>query len=70
MYCLKPPFRNDYQNVFVQNLIFNGRIRNGLDFPGGSGGRNLLAVQETRILSLGQEDPLEESMETHSGILA
>ena len=28
------------------------------------------AMQETRILSLGQEDPLEKGMATHSSILA
>ena len=27
-------------------------------------------MQETRVRSLGQEDPLEEEMETHSSILA
>ena len=27
-------------------------------------------MQETPVLSLGQEDPLEKEMETHSGILA
>ena len=27
-------------------------------------------MQETRVQSLGQEDPLEEGMATHSGILA
>ena len=27
-------------------------------------------MQETRVLSLGQEDPLEEEMATHSNILA
>ena len=27
-------------------------------------------MQETRVLSPGQEDPLEEEMATHSGILA
>ena len=32
--------------------------------------KNLLAVQETRVPSLGQEDPLEKEMATHSGILA
>ena len=30
----------------------------------------LPAVQETRIQSLGWEDPLEEEMATHSSILA
>ena len=31
--------------------------------------KNLLAVQVTRVPSLGQEDPLEEEMTTHSSIL-
>ena len=32
--------------------------------------KNLSAMWETRVRSLGQEDPLEESMATHSSILA
>ena len=32
--------------------------------------KNLTTVQETRVQSLGQEDPLEKEMATHSGILA
>ena len=32
--------------------------------------KNLPAVQETWVQSLGQEDPLEEKMATHSSILA
>ena len=32
--------------------------------------KNLLAVQETRVQSLGQDDPLEREMTTHSSILA
>ena len=32
--------------------------------------KNLPAMQETQIQSLGWEDPLEKSMATHSGILA
>ena len=32
--------------------------------------KNLLAVQETRVQSLGGENPLEEGLETHSSILA
>ena len=32
--------------------------------------KNLPAVQETRFLSLSQEDPLEKGMATHSSILA
>ena len=33
-------------------------------------GKNLPAVQETRVQSLGQGDPLEKEMATHSSILA
>ena len=32
--------------------------------------KNLPAVQETRVRSLGQEDPLEKETATHSSILA
>ena len=32
--------------------------------------KNLPAVQETQVRSLGREDPLEEGMATHSSILA
>ena len=32
--------------------------------------KNLPAVQETRVQSLGREDPLEKEMATHSSILA
>ena len=31
---------------------------------------NLSAIQETQVQSLGQEDPLEKRMATHSSILA
>ena len=32
--------------------------------------KNLPAVRETWVQSLGQENPLEEGLATHSGILA
>ena len=32
--------------------------------------RNLPAMQETQVQSLGQEDPLEKEMATHSSTLA
>ena len=32
--------------------------------------KNLPAMQETQVQSLGQKDPLEEEMATHSSILA
>ena len=39
-------------------------------FPSGSVVKNLPAMQEPQVGSLGWEDPLEEDMETHSSILA
>ena len=42
-------------------------------FPGGSAVKNLPALQETWetwVQSLGQEDPWEEGMASHSSILA
>ena len=32
--------------------------------------KNLPALQETQVQSLGQEDPLEKGMATHSSVLA
>ena len=41
-----------------------------MGFPGGSVVKILPVMQETRVRSLGQEDPLEMEMATHSSILA
>ena len=44
-----------------------------MGFPSGSVVKNLPAVQETQetqVWSLGQEEPLDEKMATHSNILA
>ena len=41
-----------------------------MGFPGGSVVKNLPAVQETWVQSLGWEDPLKKEMATHSSILA
>ena len=41
-----------------------------MGFPGGSVVKNVTAKQETQVPSLGQEDPLEKEMTTHSSILA
>ena len=40
-----------------------------MELPGSSDGSQP-AVQETQVRSLGQEDPLEEGMASHSNILA
>ena len=42
-------------------------------FPGGTVVKNMPTIQETQeiwVQSLGQEDPLEQEMITHSSILA
>ena len=39
-------------------------------FPGGSAVKNPPVMEETRVQSLGREDPLEKGMATHSSILA
>ena len=60
-------------------LSFSVLLGKGLDFPGSASGlkkknqKTHLPMQETQktwVRSLGQEDPLEEGMATHSRILA
>ena len=49
------------------------RMTRAISFPSGSVVKNLPAVQEkweTQVRALGQGDPLEEDMATHSSILA
>ena len=41
-----------------------------MGFSGGAIVKNLPAMGKTQVQSLGQEDPLEEEMATHSSILA
>ena len=41
-----------------------------MGFPGGAVVKNLPAMQEIQVRSLGWEDPLEEEMTTHCSILA
>ena len=40
------------------------------DFPSGSMVKNLPAKEEMQVWSLGQQDPLEKEMATHSSSLA
>ena len=39
-------------------------------FPDSSDGKRMPAMQETRVQSQGQKDPLEKGMANHSSILA
>ena len=41
-----------------------------MGFPSGSAIKKLPAMQKTQVQSLGQEEPLEEGVATHSSILA
>ena len=41
-----------------------------MGFPGGSVIKNLPVMQEMWVRSLGQEDPLEKEMASHSRVLA
>ena len=50
--------------------LLSASIRLAWGFPGVSVVKNLPAMQETWVWSLGQEDHLEEGVATHSSILA
>jgi len=55
----------------IQDLVIH--IGNNSRFPSGSVIKNLPAMQEmqeTQVLSLSQEDPLEAGTATHSSVLA
>ena len=41
-----------------------------MEFPVAQTVKNLPAMQETGVQSLGQEDPLEKGMATHSSVLS
>ena len=53
--------------LMCQSWLQAAFVSNKLDFPGGWDG---LQIQEIWVQSLGQEDPLEEGMATHSSVLA
>ena len=56
----------------MDNTLATSRLHSSsfLGFPSASDGKNLSAMQETQVWFLGQEDPLEKRMATHSSILA
>ena len=51
-------------------ILINYILHIIMGFPGGSAVRNLPAMHETWIRSLGWEDPLEKGMATQSSIFA
>ena len=58
-----------YRKTVYRNTLFVLTI-SVLGSPGGSETKNLPAMQETQVLSLGREDPLEKEMATHSSTLS
>ena len=73
--CWLPLFMFDFEVSVTYGHAFadvshKGQLRCKKGFPGGSVVGNPPAKQETWVRSLGWEDPLEEEMATHSGILA
>ena len=68
-----PKLHQDLESWYQQRSLVPICLVGESSFPGSSVVRNLPAVQETQemwVQSLGQEDPLEEAMATHSSILA
>ena len=62
-----------YNQLFISYYFTNKFLINYsqyLGFPGGLAVKNSLAMQETPVRFLGEEDPLEKEMATHSSILA
>ena len=51
-------------------MSVKNRVYRNKGIPGGSVVKNSPAMQETQARSLGQEDPLEKEMATHSLIFA
>ena len=67
--CLPLIYRSTLFTTCYQNLVL---LRNTLfkSSRGDSAAKNLSAMKEMQIRSLGQKDLLEEGMATHSSILA
>ena len=59
-----------YRISFLNIGMNYGDTCSGAGFPRGLVVKNPPAVQEMRVQSLGQEDPLEKEMAIHSSVLA
>ena len=59
---------NGFIGTFTSHNLANDTLN--MSFPGGSDSKNPRAMQQTQVQSLGQEDPLEKGMATHSSSLA
>ena len=58
-----------FAHIVCTKVHFLEFVLQSWGFPGGSVEKNLPTVQETQVRYLGWEDPLEESITTHSSIL-
>ena len=68
-------FSSPHQNFLLASLLVHSTSQNLLQWAHpnslvAQSIKNLPAMQETWVQSLGGEDPLEEGMATHSSILA
>ena len=59
-----------FTDIAILNMVHILALQIIKDFPVAQRVKNLPAMQETRVQSLGQEDPLEKGMAIHSSILA
>ena len=62
-------FLDQEPNLFLLHWQVDSLPLNYQDFPIGSVVKNLSAMQEMQLPSLGLEDPLKKEMATHSSIL-
>ena len=62
-----------FNTIFAQGIVLPSKklanVKHQMGFPSGSVVKNLPAVQEAQVLSLGQEDPLEKEIAAQSSIL-
>ena len=56
------------KELVIYSCDFCIALWNYLGFPGGSGGKQSAAMQETQDRSLGWEEPLEKGMAAHFSI--
>ena len=59
-----------YVHTYVHMCVYIYVYTYVYGFPGGSVVKTSLPMQEMWVRSLGQEDPVEKEMATHSSILA
>ena len=68
--CPTPPPTTTTPEGVLASVILYGLTECFLGFPDGSVVKNLPAIQEIQVQSLGWEDPLENETAAHSSMLA